>query len=183
MRNWRNKQRKKKSASPPESVSCHIPEFNTLVARHEYSLEHMNFALDLLSTPSAMRATSGIMQKIKSFFGMDMKMPSWYSIRIWLLKLGLFKLKQPKDIADDWIWIVDHSIQTGAEKCLVVLGIRAKDLPRNRALALSDVEPLAVMPVTASDKAVVCAQLEEVANITGVPSRLLLFQLLESTKQ
>jgi hypothetical protein len=85
------------------------------------------------------------------------------------LKLGLFKLQQPKNIADDWVWIVDHSIQTGAEKCLVVLGIRAKDLPKDRALALSDVEPLAVMPITASDKAVVCAQLEGVAHITGVP--------------
>lgn len=129
----------------------------------------MDFALDLLSTPSALRATGGILKKIKSFLGMDVKMPSWYSIRLWLLKLGLFKLYQPRDIADDWVWIVDHSIQTGAEKCLVVLGIRAKDLPRDRALALSDVEPLAVIPVTASDKTVVCAQLEEVAHTTGVP--------------
>jgi hypothetical protein len=129
----------------------------------------MDFALNILSTPCAIRATGGILQKIKSFLGMNLKMPSWYSIRIWLLKLGFFKLQQPKGIADDWIWIVDHSIQTGAEKCLVVLGIRAKDLPRNRALALSDVEPLAVMPVTASDKTVVCAQLNEVAHITGVP--------------
>lgn len=145
------------------------PEFNTPVARHEYSLEHMDFALNILSAPSAIRATGGILQKIKSFFGMDVKMPSWYSIRLWLLKLGLFKLHQPRDIADDWIWIVDHSIQTGAEKCLVVLGVREKDLPRNRALALSDVEPLAVMPVTTSDKTVVYAQLEEVARLTGAP--------------
>jgi hypothetical protein len=100
---------------------------------------------------------------------MDVKMPSWYSIRLLLLKLGLFKLQQPKDIADDWIWIVDHSIQTGAEKCLVVLGIRAKDLPKNRALGLSDVEPLAIMPVTASNKTMVCAQLEEVAHVTSAP--------------
>jgi hypothetical protein len=96
----------------------------------------MDFALDLLSTPSTIRSTGGIMQKIKFFLGMDVNMPSWYSIRLWLLKLGLFKLQQIKDIADDWIWIVDHSIQTGAEKCLVVLGIRAKNLPRDRALAL-----------------------------------------------
>jgi len=167
----RNIKTKKKSASPPKSngQSITIPKFNTPVARHEYSLEHMDFALDVLSTPSAMRATGGILQKIKSFFGMDVKMPSWYSIRLWLLKLGLFKLQQPKVIADDWVWIVDHSIQTGAEKCLVVLGIRAKDLPKDRALALSDVEPLAVMPVTASDKTVVFAQLEKVAHVTGVP--------------
>jgi hypothetical protein len=80
------------------------------VARHEYSLEHMDFALNILSTPSAIRATGGILQKIKSFLGMNLKMPSWYSIRIWLLKLGLFKLQQPKGIADDWIWIVDGSV-------------------------------------------------------------------------
>jgi hypothetical protein len=144
-------------------------DFNTPVARHEFSLEYMDFALDLLSAPSPIRTTGSILQKIKSFLGMSVKMPSWYSIRLWLLKLGLFKLQQPKEMANDWIWIVDHSIQTGVEKCLVVLGIRAKDLPKNRALGLSDVEPLAVMPVTTSDKTVVYTQLNEVAHVTGVP--------------
>jgi hypothetical protein len=51
----------------------------------------------------------------------------------------------------------------------VVLGIRAKDLPKNRALGLSDVEPLAVMPVTASDKTVISTQLNKVAHVTGIP--------------
>lgn len=96
-------------------------------------------------------------------------MPSWYSIRLWLLKVGLFKLTQPKEIADDWIWIADHSVQIGADKCLVILGIRAKDLPKGRALTLCDVEPLAVIPTKLSNRKVVFDQLSQIAHITGVP--------------
>lgn len=94
--------KEKKSANPLESVIRSNFDFNTPVARHEYSLEHIDFTLDLLSAPSPIRTTGSILQKIKSFLGMDVKMPSWYSIRLWLLKLGLFKLQQPKDMADDW---------------------------------------------------------------------------------
>jgi hypothetical protein len=55
--------------------------------------------------------------------------PSWYTGRFWLMRLGYYKLHRPKTQAEDWIWIVDHSVQIGVEKCLVILGIRLKDLP------------------------------------------------------
>ena len=63
-------------------------------------------------------------------------------------------------IADDWIWIVDHSVQLGQEKCLIILGIRACDLPRNRPLIYSDVEPIEMIPVKESNGEIVYKQLE-----------------------
>jgi len=146
--------------------------FNTHISRHEYSLEHMQLALEINSTPTTLRATGGILRVINSFFKINIKMPSWYTVRLWLLKFGLFKLVQNKQIADDWIWIADHSIQLGSEKCLVILGIRSKDLPKDRALSLEDVEPLAVVPTSISNRDVVCAELNKVALITGVPAAI-----------
>ena len=31
--------------------------------------------------------------------------------------------------ADDWVWIIDHTVQLGQEKCLLILGVRLRDLP------------------------------------------------------
>ena len=109
------------------------------------------------------------MDIINDFAGFEVDMPTWYTVRIWLLKLGLYKLSRPKEQADDWIWIADHSIQLGAEKCLVILGIRRKDLPKDRAIILSDLEPLAVMAVTESNKKIIQQQLSEAASLTSVP--------------
>ena len=59
-------------------------------------------------------------------------------------------------IANDWIWIVDHSVQWGKEKCLAILGIRQSQLPAAETiLCHEDVEPLALFPVTKSNGDVV----------------------------
>ena len=69
--------------------------------------------------------------------------PSHVTIRNWTLKIGYYELTRPKTYADDWIIILDHSIQFGQEKIFVVLGIRKKDfLKLNRPLQYSDLETL-----------------------------------------
>ena len=63
-----------------------------------------------------------------SAFGLGHVAPSWWSGRLWLLRLGYYKLMRPQARAGDWVWIVDHTLQLGVEKCLVILGIRLGDL-------------------------------------------------------
>ncbi len=97
------------------------------------------------------------------------KTPSINSGKMWMLKLGYFKLTQDKQKDKDWIWIIDHTIQMGKEKCLVILGIRAKDLPKNRALKYEDMEIIDLQPVKVSTGAIVYEQLKEATKITGAP--------------
>lgn len=52
--------------------------------------------------------------------------PSFSSIRQWVLRVGLYVLKQPQR-RTDWIWIVDVTLELGKGKCLVVLGITQAD--------------------------------------------------------
>lgn len=111
---------------------------------------------------------------ISTFLNIKYTTPSWYSGRIWLLRLGYYKLTRPKEKADDWIWIVDHSIQWGKEKCLAILGIRQSKLPAAETiLCHEDVEPLALFPVTKSNGDVVYRQLEETISKTGVPKQII----------
>ena len=100
--------------------------------------------------------------------------PSWFSGRLWLFRLGYFKLTRPKEQADDWVWIVDHTVQLGAEKCLVILGIRLCNLPApGSCLSQEDVEPIALFPVKQSNGEVVFQQLEDTIPKTGVPREII----------
>jgi hypothetical protein len=50
--------------------------------------------------------------------------PSANGGQFWLLRLGLYELQRPKEPADDWVWIIDHTVQTGHGKCFLVVGVR-----------------------------------------------------------
>lgn len=63
------------------------------------------------------------------------------SVINWSLRLGLGLLKQVKPIEQPWLAIVDHSIDIGTKKALVVLRVRLDILSqRSGALRLADCE-------------------------------------------
>jgi hypothetical protein len=90
------------------------------------------------------------------------------------LRLGYYKLTRTKEEGRDWVWIVDHVVQTGQEKCLLIVGIRLSALPAvGEYLTHADVEPIAISPVTQSNGEIVYQQLEEARKRTGVPREIL----------
>ena len=95
--------------------------------------------------------------------------PSINSGKLWMLKLGYYNLTKKQTIADDWIYIIDHSIQMGREKLLLIIGIRAKDSPKNRALKYEDTEIIDLQPVQKSTGKIVYEQIEEASKRTGKP--------------
>jgi hypothetical protein len=121
-----------------------------------------------------LRGASRVIEIVASFFGLSLTVPSWYAGRLWLLRLGYYKLTRKKDKAADWIWIIDHTIQWGSEKCLVILGLRQSQLPSAETiLNHEDVEPIAMFPVTSSNGEIVYQQLEEAVEHTGVPREII----------
>lgn len=93
--------------------------------------------------------------------------PSFTTIKRWAQQVGYYKLKRIKDIANDWMVIIDASIQMGEKKCVVILGCRRTNLPRNRALALQDLEILSMIIVSSLNNKVVTEMLQEVALAVG----------------
>jgi hypothetical protein len=147
----------------------HIPCFHTYSSGHAYL-----FILLVLSACSSLRGAGRILKLIMRFFEIDAGSPSWYTGRLWLLRLGYYKLTRPKERSDDWIWIVDHTIQWGKEKCLAIFGIRQSQLPKAETiLCFEDVEPLALLPVTHSNGEIVYRQLEDTVSKTGVPRQII----------
>jgi len=124
----------------------------------------------VLNAAVSLRGSENILTIVNNTFGQPIdRIPSWFSVRSWLLRVGYYKLMRPKQKADDWCWIIDHTIQLGKTKCLLILGIRLSELPKGRSLKHTDMEPIDLLPVESSTGNIVWQQLEKTALKTSVP--------------
>jgi len=142
---------------------------------HAYPVGQIELFLALVcSAAASLRCAGRVIELVVARFGLARPCPSWSTGRLWVLRVGYYKLTRAKVRADDWVWIVDHTVQVGAEKCLVILGVRLCDLPpAGRCLSHAEVEPLALLPVTRSEGEVVYQQLEQATAHTGVPREII----------
>jgi hypothetical protein len=72
------------------------------------------------------------------------RIPSHGSIRNWLLKVSYCKVKSAEKKVGKCVLYVDESIVFGAEKILLILGIKEENISFQRAVIHSDVEVLYV---------------------------------------
>lgn len=120
--------------SPLKEV--HIPN-------HTYSATTIFLLLQLVLSAISRRFSVRALTIINDVFGKALdKVPSWFSVRIWLLRLGYYKLRRSKPIANDWCWIADHTIQLGKIKCLLILGIRVVRFLKEEVLIIKTSNPL-----------------------------------------
>lgn len=134
----------------------------------------MLFIRLVLTSRTPLRCASRVPAVVSEIHGLELGEPHWTTGRLWLLRLGLYKLIRPKEVADDWVWLLDHSVQVGTTKCLLILGIRLSALPpTGQPLRHEDLEPIELFSVENSTKEIVCEQLESVTAKTGVPRVIL----------
>lgn len=104
------------------------------------------------------------MPELKKYFA-----PSCTTIKYWTAQVGYFKLKKAKTIANDWMVLIDASIQMGEKKCVLALGCRAASFKKNknRTLMLEDLEVLSMRIVSTLNGEVVAEMLTGVASAVG----------------
>jgi hypothetical protein len=95
--------------------------------------------------------------------------------RMWLLRLGYYRLHEPIEPADDWFYMLDHAVQIGKHRFLGIIGIRLSMLPAvGECLTLKDMRVIALLPVEKSSQEIVYNQLETLKKDTGItPAGLL----------
>ncbi len=121
-------------------------------------------------TGVSLRGASRVLAVIGEAFGLCIDIPDWTTGRLWLMRLGHAVLTMPLEQADDWAWLADHSVQIGQEKCLVILGIRLRDLPKpGECLKHHDMQLIALVPRTSWTREEVAKTLEKAVERTGVP--------------
>ena len=156
--------------------------FDQRVPFHSHSLGLIQLFLRLvLWAKTGFRGASGTLEIVSSLFPTDESAPSPNGGQMWLLRLGLYELSRPKERADDWVWIIDHTIQVGAVKCFLVVGVRLSaweakraDLDRSAELEHEDLSVWMIEPVEGSNGPTVERQLLELSQQTGVIPRELL---------
>jgi hypothetical protein len=98
----------------------------------------------------------------------------WSTGRWWLLRLGYAALTERKAVAEDWVYLIDHTVQIGPQKCLLVVGFRLSEVRwEGRGLRHHDLQALALVPMVHATGEAVEAELEAAARRTGVPRAIL----------
>jgi uncharacterized coiled-coil protein SlyX len=118
----------------------------------------------------SLRGLPRVLALIGEAFGLPIKIPDWTTGRLWLMRMGHAMLTMPLEKADDWVWLADHSVQIGKQKCLAIVGIQLRDLPKpGECLGHHDMHLIALVPSESWTRPDVKDVLEEATKRTGVP--------------
>ena len=148
--------------------------FQARLPRHHYSTGVVQLFLKIvLSCAATQRATAGVLDLIARWLPGVEETPCPNAGRLWLLRLGLYELLREKEKADDWVWIMDHTIQLGPWKCLVIVGLRLSVWSKKRGpICHEDLVLLNLTPMEqATGERVHQAMLETTA-VTGIPRQI-----------
>jgi hypothetical protein len=137
---------------------------------HGYGLNTICLFLRFVMNGVSLRGVPRVLAVMAEAFSWPHEIPHWTTGRLWLMRLGHAVLTQPLELADDWAWLTDHSVQIGQEKCLVIVGIRLRDLPAHgECLQHHDLKLIALLPRKSWTRQEVDEALEQATERTGVP--------------
>ena len=135
-------------------------------AHHHYGLETMRIGLEWVC-----QANTSFRAAAKCFLALPQSQaPSFWTVRLWVLRLGLYELRRPKERAADWVFIVDATIAVGQHKAVAVLGVRLAQMQEQGFnLGHQDVTILEIRIVSRCNGAVVQEALVSASQAAGVP--------------
>ena len=151
-----------------------VEDFTRRVPGHHYSLGTIGFYLELvLAAPCSQRAAAVVVGWLRHLGTGCGETPCANAGRSWLFRLGLHELTCPKEAGDDWVWLMDHTVQLGSHKGLVIVGLRLRDWQSNpRPLEHQDVRLLHLEPMEHSHGEAMQRELEKVAARHGNPREI-----------
>jgi hypothetical protein len=144
------------------------------IGSHGYGARMVTLSANLARSVG-LRGAARVVATFFKWLGIQRKTPDWTTIRGWLGRLGVAAIDEPMARADDWIWMADHSNQIGPEKTLVILGVRASQLPEpGTALRHEDVRVVTVQPGTRWKREDMAKVYDELAERFGAPRAVLI---------
>jgi hypothetical protein len=139
----------------------------------QFSVTVVRLTLDLvLQAGASLRGAAAGLSLMAARLGLDVAMPSFSAVRSWLLRLGCHALTcaLPSGV---WVWLVDHTVQIGACKLLVIVGCLLHEAALGeRPLRQSDLHLVHLSLMEHSTKEAVAVELERAALRTGVPRQI-----------
>ena len=122
----------------------------------------------------SLRGAEKVHELFSPFLPSDMQeAPDHSTVQRWTQRLGLLLLNQPVPRRDDWVFVLDHFLERGTTKCLVILGIAHAQLaqcsysPSHKSMQL-----LALEVVEHSTGEKVRESLEQLSRQAGEPVQI-----------
>jgi hypothetical protein len=139
----------------------------------QFSVTIVRLAVDLvLQAGASLRGAAAGLSLIATRLGVDVATPSYSAIRSWLLRLGCHALTCPLP-SGVWVWLIDHTVQIGACKLLVIVGCLLTEVPLGeRPLRQSDLHLVGLALMEHSTQETVAVELERAAQRTGAPRQI-----------
>lgn len=133
-----------------------------------FSLTIVQLSVDLvLQASAAMRCAAASLALMAERFGLALKMPSYGAVRSWLLRLGCYALRCALP-QGDWMLLLDHTVQIGPCKLLVIVGCPLATLPLGvRPLRHSDLQLVGLSLMEHSTDEMVAAELTKAQQRVG----------------
>lgn len=123
----------------------------------------------VLKAATSQRAAASVLQIVACHIPGLERLPCANSGRLWLMRLGLYELTREKAKADDWVWMMDHTVQLGPWKCLVIVGVRLSAWnPRRGPLKHEDLTLFNLTPMEQSTGEAVAEQLQATIQQTEI---------------
>jgi hypothetical protein len=169
--------RAKKTAKKPEITEKKAKEVSEKRANnYHYSAKKVELSVkQIIKGGNSLRGV----QKNWKFWEEDNQEtnPSYSTIRQWLGKIGLYELTREKEKREDWIFIMDLTVELGKEKCLVILGIsqefyEQEILANKRGLEREDFQVIAVEIMSSTKGEIIAEILEKVSEKVGTPKQI-----------
>ena len=144
-------------------------------ARHHYPVSTIQIAIQTqVEGLVSLRGVERVLELFSPFLPSDMQeTPDHATVQRWAQQLGLFLLQRPAPRRDDWVFVLDHFLERGTTKCLVILGIAHAQLaqcsysPSHKSMQL-----LALEVVEHSTGEKVCQSLERLSRQVGEPVQI-----------
>lgn len=144
---------------------------------HHYSIQTVQKAVQqTIDSGSSLR---GVENNLKlEVSDEEVTTPSFSSVRNWLGRIGLYELQREKEYRNDWVFIIDLTVELGKQKCLVILGVSQQYLesaifPSKQGLKHHDVQVLALEIMDSTRGELIEKKLCELTTIVGCPVQII----------
>lgn len=138
---------------------------------HQYSLLTMRLAIELQIMHISLRGTCRVLELFNWALLEDS--PTFPTVQNWACRYGLYLLNQPIEYRTDWVFVLDHTVNLGKNKCLVILGISEENLERvNYCPRHEDMQVLRLEVTDLGTGDALSASLKALSAEVGIPTQI-----------
>jgi hypothetical protein len=152
----------KKETEEEEKRSPESEEEWHRAAGHHYPAEIVKLGIEQVTySLNSLRGCEKTFGLFSQYFKVGV--PSYNSIRSWMLRVGLYELKQQPVYDEDWVLMLDATLELGTLKCLGILSLPLSRLRETGyALKHQAVDVLGLVVLSSCTGEVIGQQLEQV---------------------